>query len=77
MTLIMTNFKMTVGADCAVSAHSSHPPPIKALAHWLSEGSQPLDTSPPYPPVTSLWNKANFPFHQPCLSRISLQVASS
>ena len=41
------NFKMTVRADCAVSACSSLPLPIKSLAHWLSVGgSLPLDRHP-------------------------------
>ena len=38
MTLVrpaMTDFKKTVRADCAVSACSSLPPSIKALAPWL------------------------------------------
>ena len=34
----MTNFKMMVRADCAVSACSLLPLFIKALAHWLSPG---------------------------------------
>ena len=34
----MTNFKMTVRADCAVSACSLLPQPIKALAHQLGVG---------------------------------------
>ena len=34
----MTNVKMTVRADCAVSACSPLPASIKALAHWLSVG---------------------------------------
>ena len=46
----MTNFKMTIRADCAVSACSPLSPSIKALAHWLSvEGSRPLDKSLPFP----------------------------
>ena len=42
----MTNFKMTVRADSAVSACSSLPLSVKALASWLSlgwEASRPLD----------------------------------
>ena len=35
---LMTKFKMTVRASCAVSACGPLPPPIKALAHWLSVG---------------------------------------
>ena len=34
----MTNFKMTVRADCAVSACNPLPRSIKALAHWLAVG---------------------------------------
>ena len=65
---LITNFKMTVRADCAVSACSPLPPSINVLAHWLSVGgSQPLDRGPPSPSVASIHNKANFPFHQPCL----------
>ena len=75
MTLIRpptTNFKMTVRADCAVSAWSPLPPPIKALAPCLSAGEEswPLDRCPPspshlpIPPVASIQNKANFLFYQ-------------
>ena len=32
---LMTDFKMTVRADYAVSAWSPLPQPIKALAYWL------------------------------------------
>ena len=41
MTLLrppMTNFKMTVRVDCAVSAGSPFPQPIKALALTASQG---------------------------------------
>ena len=64
----MTNFKMTVRADCVVSACSPLPLATKALAPWLSRvgGSWPLDRSPPSPQVASVQNKGNFPFHQPC-----------
>ena len=64
----MTNFKMTVRADYAVSTCNLLLPPIKALAHWLSvAGSRPLDRSLPsaaHPQDAGLQNKANFPFHQ-------------
>ena len=69
--------KMTVRTDCAISACSPLLQPIKALAHWLSAGCQPLDMSPLSPLVTGLQNKANFPFYQPCLSSIDFLVASS
>ena len=47
----MTNFKMTVRGECAISACSPLPLSINALAHWLSvEGSWPLDSCPPSPP---------------------------
>ena len=72
---------MTVRADCAVSACSPLPLPVKALAPRLSGWAwgvgRPLDRSPlpPYQ-VAGLWNKANFPFHQPCLF-IGFRAASS
>ena len=78
----MINFKMTVRADCAVSACSLLPLSIKALAHWLSPRSWKglafghEFTLPAPTPVASIQNKANFPFHQPCLF-ISFWVASS
>jgi len=34
----MTNFKMTISVDCAVSAGSPFPQPIKALALTASQG---------------------------------------
>ena len=59
----MTSFKMTVRADCAVSACSPFP-----LAHWLSVGRVNLWTGPALLyPVASIHSKASFPFHQPCL----------
>ena len=61
----MTNFR----ADCAVSACSPLPQPMKALAHWLTvRESWPLNRSPPSPlPVSSIQNKADFLSHQPCM----------
>ena len=45
-----TNFKMTIRADCAVSACSPLPSPVKA--HWSSVGgSQRLDRSSCTPPL--------------------------
>ena len=72
----MTNFKVTVRADCAVSACSSLPLSIKALAPWLSVGAVGLWTGVPPPPVASLWNKTNFPSQQLCLF-IGFRAASS
>ena len=72
----MTNFKMTVRADCTFSTCSPLPPPVIALAHSLSVGGIDLWTGvhppcphplKPPPPVASHRNKTSFPFHQPCL----------
>ena len=51
----MTNLKMTVRADCTVSACSPLPQPIKlspppCQGGWGWEGGQPLDRCPPSPP---------------------------
>ena len=70
MTLIrppMTNFKMTVRANCTFSACSPLPWPIKAPAHWLSVGgvwSWPLDIclSTPYHPSGWLASKIKWTF---------------
>lgn len=57
---LTTNFKITVKSDCAISACSSLPQPIKALAHGLSlERSRPLDRYPPQP-VASIRIKQTF-----------------
>ena len=40
----MTNFQMTVRADCAVSARCLLPQPVKALAHRLPVGGGGLGT---------------------------------
>ena len=52
----MTNFKMTVKAECAVLTCSTFPPSIKALVLWLSVAdsqllnmSLPFLPTPPYP----------------------------
>ena len=81
---VLKTIKMTVRADCVISACSSLPlsiqpwnSPLKALAHWLSGGRWPLDTSLPSTLVASLRNKANFPFHQHCLSSIGFRGAAS
>ena len=74
---LMTNLKMTVRDDCAVSACS--PPPLTLL--MLSPTPNPLlvwaggwgkvslwtDACRPPPTVAGTWNKPNFPFHQPGL----------
>jgi len=81
MTLVrapMTNLKVTVRADCAVSTRNPSFCPDTLLPHSLPvRRSRPLDTrpptAPPLPPtppplaVAGVWNKANFPFHQPGL----------
>ena len=65
------NFKITVRADCAVSARSPLPLSIKKSscspkvsgkesAFWQESASLPL--------TASLCDKANIHFHQPCLS---------
>ena len=59
---LMTNFKMTVRADCVISAYNPLPLSIKALAPWLSwgwGGGVRL-----WAGVPGIQNKANFPFHQ-------------
>ena len=53
ISLPVTNLKMIARADCAVSACSPVPQPIKALAHWLSgqgESAFRQDRSLPTPP---------------------------
>ena len=71
MTLVrplLTNLKMTVRADGDVSVRSPLLLSIKALAPpAASEVSRPWDRGPPSCPPVSIWNKANFPFHQPGL----------
>ena len=67
----VTDFKMTIRADCADSACRPLLPSLKALAHWLSVGSRGVSLwtgicPPPTPLVVGLQNKANFTFHHPC-----------
>ena len=75
---LVTNLKMTVRADCAVSACSPLLLSIKSLAPLVVNGrSQPLDRCSPFPSFSPVcWNKANFPFHQPGLF-ISFGAAGS
>ena len=66
--LPMTNFKMTVRTDYAVSAWSPPPSDYKSSYPLIVKGGRwSLDRCPtptPHPcPSTSIWNKANFPFH--------------
>ena len=62
----MTNLKLTVRDNCAISACGNPLLSIKPLAPLVSAGgSQPLDRCLPFPLVAGIWNKANFPFHQP------------
>ena len=84
MTLLralMTNLRMTVRADCAVSACST--PPTSLYKSSCPTGCQcgvgvSLWTGVHHPPptVAGIWNKANFPFHQPGLF-IGFWAASS
>ena len=74
MTLVrplVTDFKMTVRADCTVAC-SPLPLSIKALARWLLVwGSSILGRHPLYLPprtIAGIQNKAKFPCHQPELS---------
>lgn len=66
----MTNFCMTVRADCTVSTCNPLPQPIKGLAplnvgeRGSAFGQVPL----PQSPTAGIQDKANFPFHQLCLS---------
>ena len=59
------HFKMTLRADCAVSACSPLPPSIKALSQ-VRGGNQP-SWSPTPASVAGIQIEANSPFHQPCL----------
>ena len=64
---LMTNVKMTVRDAYAFSAYNRPPPPtlsINALTPCLAFGQ--VSTTLPIP-VASIWNKVNFPFHQPGL----------
>ena len=66
----VTNFKMNVRADCAVSICSPLSLPVKSPTHWLSVADPSLWTSvcPHKPPVASTQDKARFPFYKSCLS---------
>ena len=74
----MTNFKMILGIDCCFCTPFLlpliHPwnPPLKALTHWLSVGKSAFgfESHQPSPWFALLQNKADVPFHQPCLSGI-------
>ena len=65
----MTNFKITVRADCTVICMKPPPSVYKSSCPpTLSQGSQPLDNQQYLLSLgASLQNKANFPFHQHCL----------
>ena len=66
----VTSLKTPVRADCAASACSPHPQPIKALARWLSaERGSRLWTGVHLPaaPPASIQDKAHPPSHQPSL----------
>ena len=74
---ITARLKMTVRDCCAVSA-CKHPPPHTHTHTSVCKSSHPLFVSggislwtdihhPPSAPAASIWNKANFPFHQPSL----------
>ena len=72
---LMANLKITVRDDYAVPA-CSHPPyfclwklvqPLLVRAGRESAFGQMSTTLPSTPPVAGIWNKANFPFHQPGL----------
>ena len=72
----MTNFKMTVRADCAVSACSTNPLSIKALAHWLSVGRVSLWTGIRPAHWLPACKIKHFPFYHPGLF-IGFWTASS
>lgn len=66
---LMTNLKKAVRSDRAVTAYSSFPQPIKALAPRLSvrgAGGVSLRTGVS-PLLQLLASKINFPFHHPGL----------
>ena len=71
----MINFRMTVRPDRAISTCSPLPLPTKALAYRLPVvGGVGFWSGGCHP--SPFKNKANFPFHQPCL-RIGFGVVSS
>ena len=65
MNSLITNFKMTVRADCAVFVYNPLPQSIKALAcRWGGGRQSAFGQAPHLPPPTlavSIQNKANFP----------------
>ena len=65
----VTNFKITVGAECTVFCMKPPPSVYKSSCPpTVSRGSQRLNRQQYLLTLgTSLQNKANFPFHQPCL----------
>lgn len=79
----MSNFKMTVRINCAVSTHSSlllptHPRKLLFICscQLIVVGRWPLDMSLLSPLVIGLQNKADFPFYQPCLFSNDFQVVT-
>ena len=68
---LMTSLRMTARDYCAVSACSSPLTlSVNALtpACWRRGVGLSADVHhPPHHPVAGIWNKANFPFHQPGL----------
>ena len=63
----MTNFKMTIRADCAVFPCNPLSLAVKAIVHLLGRRIWSLDRSLPFPLMAGIQNKANFPLHQPGL----------
>ena len=65
----VTNFKITVRADCTVFCMEPHPFVYKSSCPpTVSRGGQPLNRQQYLLTLgANLQNKANFPFHQPCL----------
>ena len=68
---LMTNLKMTIKTDCAVSAYST---PVTSVykgscpTGWSGGGvGLWIDVCHPNSPVSGIWNQTNFPFHQPDL----------
>ena len=60
----MAILKMSIRTDCAISACSPLPLPIKALAHWLLVGELAFRLESTLPLVAGIWNRAKFHFHQ-------------
>ena len=75
---LMTNLKMTVTDDCAVST-CNPPDSVYKSSHPLLVGGRELAfgrMSTSLPPIAGIWNKAKLPFYQPGLL-IGFWVASS